>query len=120
MLIERHVRHLRRNGSAQAFRSDTKVLCNFLNLKQSHNIQHTEKAVVLILTSRGMGLDSSSSICDEQKDDIVRRLAVLALAPVMDVAPLRKDWETLSLVMLEPMLLKPSCSMAQSLLVVSL
>ena len=70
-----------------------------------------------------MGLDSSSSICDEQKDDIVRRLAVLALAPlapVMDVAPLRKDWETLSLVMLEPMLLKPSCSMAQSLLVVSL
>lgn len=123
MLIERHVRHLRRDGSAQAFRSDTKVLCNFLNLKQSHNIQHTEKAVKLILTSRGMGLDSSSSICDEQKDDIVRRLAVLALAPlapVMDVAPLRKDWETLSLVMLEPMLLKPSCSVAQSLLVVSL
>jgi hypothetical protein len=42
-------------------------------------------------TSRGMGRDSSSSSCDEQKDDIVRRLAVLALAPVRDVAPLRKD-----------------------------
>ena len=120
MLIERLVHHLRRDGSAQAFRSDAKVLCNFLNLKQSHNIQQTEKAVKLILTSRGMGLDSSSYICDEQKDDIVRRLAVLALAAVMDVAPLRKDWETLSLVMLEPMLLNPSCSMAHSLLVVSL
>jgi hypothetical protein len=38
-----------------------------------------------------MGLDSSSSNCEEQKEDLVRRLAVLALAPVSDVAPLRKD-----------------------------
>lgn len=62
-----------------------------------------------------MGRDSSSSSCDEQKDDIVRRLAVLALAPVRDVAPLRKDWEILSAVTLEPMLLLPSCSIAHSL-----
>ena len=49
----------------------------------------------------------------------MRRLAVLALAAVIDVAPLRKDCDTLSLVRLEPMLLQPSCSMAHSLPAVS-
>lgn len=66
-----------------------------------------------------MGLDSSSSICEEQKDDIVKRLAVLALAAVSDVTPLRNDCDTLSLAILEPTLLLPSCSIAHSLFTIS-
>ena len=50
---------------------------------------------------------------------MVRRLAVLALAPVKEDTPLRIDCDTLPLVTLEPMLLAPSCSMAHSLSAVS-
>ena len=45
----------------------------------------------------------------------MRRLAVLALAPVKEDTPLRIDCDTVPLVTLEPTLLPPSCSMAHSL-----